>query len=137
MRRACPTRTGRGASRSSTAARASAEASAGTADGTRTIIGGPHAAAGNNPRYNGDQVDFVTDALTFVRDHRFDTIEVDPAAVVAPQAQRLTADIVIRALGALGLSVPLTVAGLHTEDALHGIVDPDRYRAFLQAPLPG
>ena len=23
--------------------------------------GGPHAAAGNNPRYNGDQVDFVTD----------------------------------------------------------------------------
>ena len=25
--------------------------------------GGPHAAAGNNPRYNGDQVDFVTDAL--------------------------------------------------------------------------
>src|SRR3546814_5406923 len=25
--------------------------------------GGPHAAAGNNPRYNGDQVDFVTDLL--------------------------------------------------------------------------
>ena len=25
--------------------------------------GGPHAAAGNNPRYNGDQVDFVTDVL--------------------------------------------------------------------------
>ena len=25
--------------------------------------GGPHAAAGNNPRYNGDQVDFVTDTL--------------------------------------------------------------------------
>ena len=25
--------------------------------------GGPHAAAGNNPRYNGDQVDFVTDML--------------------------------------------------------------------------
>jgi hypothetical protein len=25
--------------------------------------GGPHAAAGNNPRYNGDQVDFITDVL--------------------------------------------------------------------------
>jgi cation diffusion facilitator CzcD-associated flavoprotein CzcO len=42
--------------------------------------GGPHAAAGNNPRYNGDQVDFVTNALVFVRDHGCDTIEVDPAA---------------------------------------------------------
>jgi cation diffusion facilitator CzcD-associated flavoprotein CzcO len=42
--------------------------------------GGPHAAAGNNPRYNGDQVDFVTDSLEYVRDHGFDTIEVDAAA---------------------------------------------------------
>jgi cation diffusion facilitator CzcD-associated flavoprotein CzcO len=42
--------------------------------------GGPHAAAGNNPRYNGDQVDFVTETLVYVRDHGFDTIEVDPAA---------------------------------------------------------
>ena len=42
--------------------------------------GGPHAAAGNNPRYNGDQVDFVTETLVYVRDHGFDVIEVDPAA---------------------------------------------------------
>jgi cation diffusion facilitator CzcD-associated flavoprotein CzcO len=42
--------------------------------------GGPHAAAGNNPRYNGDQVDFVTDTLVFARDHGFDTVEVDPTA---------------------------------------------------------
>jgi cation diffusion facilitator CzcD-associated flavoprotein CzcO len=42
--------------------------------------GGPHAAAGNNPRYNGDQVDFVTDAIVWVRDHGYDTIEADPAA---------------------------------------------------------
>ena len=42
--------------------------------------GGPHAAAGNNPRYNGDQVDFVTDMLRYARDHDCDTIEVDPAA---------------------------------------------------------
>ena len=63
------------------------------ADGPKTFLGvqttgfpnlffpgGPHAAAGNNPRYNGDQVDFVTDTLVFVRDHGYDTIEVDPAA---------------------------------------------------------
>jgi cation diffusion facilitator CzcD-associated flavoprotein CzcO len=42
--------------------------------------GGPHAAAGNNPRYNGDQVDFITGAIVYVRDHGYDTIEVDPAA---------------------------------------------------------
>jgi cation diffusion facilitator CzcD-associated flavoprotein CzcO len=42
--------------------------------------GGPHAAAGNNPRYNGDQVDFITDALIYARDHGYDTIEVDPSA---------------------------------------------------------
>ena len=42
--------------------------------------GGPHAAAGNNPRYNGDQVDFVTDTLVYMRDHGYETIEVDPAA---------------------------------------------------------
>jgi cation diffusion facilitator CzcD-associated flavoprotein CzcO len=41
--------------------------------------GGPHAAAGNNPRYNGDQVDFITDTLVSLRDRGYDTIEVDPA----------------------------------------------------------
>ena len=63
------------------------------ADGPKTFLGvqtagfpnfffpgGPHAAAGNNPRYNGDQVDFITDTLIYVRDHGYDTIEVDPAA---------------------------------------------------------
>jgi cation diffusion facilitator CzcD-associated flavoprotein CzcO len=38
--------------------------------------GGPHAAAGNNPRYNGDQVDFVTDVLVHARDRGCDVIEV-------------------------------------------------------------
>lgn len=63
------------------------------ADGPRTFLGiqtagfpnfffpgGPHAAAGNNPRYNGDQVDFVTDTLVYVRDHGYDAIEVGPEA---------------------------------------------------------
>jgi cation diffusion facilitator CzcD-associated flavoprotein CzcO len=38
--------------------------------------GGPHAAAGNNPRYNGDQVDFLTEVLVHARDHGCDVIEV-------------------------------------------------------------
>ena len=59
------------------------------ADGPRTFLGvqtagfpnlffpgGPHAAAGNNPRYNGDQVDFVTETIVYVRDHGYDTVEV-------------------------------------------------------------
>ena len=63
------------------------------ADGPRTFLGvqtagfpnfffpgGPHAAAGNNPRYNGDQVDFVTETLAYLRDHGYDTIDVEPAA---------------------------------------------------------
>ncbi len=63
------------------------------ADGAKTFLGlqtagfpnllfpgGPHAAASNNPRYNGDQVDFATEMLVYVRDHGFNAIEVDPAA---------------------------------------------------------
>jgi cation diffusion facilitator CzcD-associated flavoprotein CzcO len=63
------------------------------ADGPRTFLGvqtagfpnlffpgGPHAAAGNNPRYNSDQVDFVIDTLSYAREHGCDVIEVDPAA---------------------------------------------------------
>jgi len=42
--------------------------------------GGPHAAASNNPRYNGDQVDFVTETLVELRKKGYDTIEVDAAA---------------------------------------------------------
>jgi cation diffusion facilitator CzcD-associated flavoprotein CzcO len=42
--------------------------------------GGPHAAAGNNPRYNGDQVDFVTDVLVRARDRGCDVVEVTAEA---------------------------------------------------------
>jgi cation diffusion facilitator CzcD-associated flavoprotein CzcO len=38
--------------------------------------GGPHAAAGNNPRYNGDQVDFITDLLVAARERGAATVEV-------------------------------------------------------------
>jgi cation diffusion facilitator CzcD-associated flavoprotein CzcO len=42
--------------------------------------GGPHAAAGNNPRYNGDLVDLVTDTLVYAREHGYDVIEVSAEA---------------------------------------------------------
>jgi cation diffusion facilitator CzcD-associated flavoprotein CzcO len=42
--------------------------------------GGPHAGAGNNPRYNGDQVDFVTATLVHALDQGCDVIEVTPEA---------------------------------------------------------
>ncbi len=63
------------------------------ADGPKTFLGiqttgfpnfffpgGPHAAAGNNPRYNGDQVDFITRTLVHLRAIGVDTIEVNAAA---------------------------------------------------------
>ena len=42
--------------------------------------GGPHAAAGNNPRYNGDLVDIVTDTLLYATEHGYDVIEVSEEA---------------------------------------------------------
>ncbi len=42
--------------------------------------GGPHAAAGNNPRYNGDQVDFITETLVYAREHGYHEIEVTAEA---------------------------------------------------------
>jgi cation diffusion facilitator CzcD-associated flavoprotein CzcO len=42
--------------------------------------GGPHAAAGNNPRYNGDQVDFVTDVLVQARKVGSAVVEVTAEA---------------------------------------------------------
>ncbi|WP_327312929.1 flavin-containing monooxygenase [Streptomyces sp. NBC_01235] len=42
--------------------------------------GGPHGATGNNPRYAGDQVDIVTDAIVHARDNGYDAVEVSEAA---------------------------------------------------------
>ncbi|MCU1387199.1 MAG: otemo [Ilumatobacteraceae bacterium] len=42
--------------------------------------GGPHGATGNNPRYAGDQVDFVTGVLVHAREVGADVIEVSEAA---------------------------------------------------------
>jgi cation diffusion facilitator CzcD-associated flavoprotein CzcO len=37
--------------------------------------GGPHGGAGNNPRYNGDQSDFIAGLLEFAREHGHTVIE--------------------------------------------------------------
>ncbi|MER5195737.1 NAD(P)/FAD-dependent oxidoreductase [Streptomyces sp. NPDC002884] len=42
--------------------------------------GGPHGALGNNPRYSGDQVDYVVDLLVHAREHGHDVVEVTAAA---------------------------------------------------------
>ncbi|MGW2523547.1 flavin-containing monooxygenase [Streptomyces sp. NPDC001617] len=42
--------------------------------------GGPHGALGNNPRYSGDQVDYVMDLLVHARDHGHDVVAVTAAA---------------------------------------------------------
>jgi cation diffusion facilitator CzcD-associated flavoprotein CzcO len=41
--------------------------------------GGPHGAAGNNPRYSGDQSDFVAGLIDFAREHGHRVIEVPKA----------------------------------------------------------
>jgi cation diffusion facilitator CzcD-associated flavoprotein CzcO len=59
------------------------------ADGPRTYLGlmchgfpnfffpgGPHGSAGNNPRYSGDQSDFINDLLVYKRTHGHRTVEV-------------------------------------------------------------
>jgi cation diffusion facilitator CzcD-associated flavoprotein CzcO len=45
--------------------------------------GGPHGAAGNNPRYGGDQVEFVHDMLLHMREHGLDVVEVDESTEAA------------------------------------------------------
>ena len=52
------------------------------AEGPKTFLGVQTTGfpAGNNPRYNGDQVNFITETLTYVRDHGYDVIEAHPAA---------------------------------------------------------
>ena len=42
--------------------------------------GGPHGALGNNPRYSGDQVDYVMELLVHARDYGHDVLEVTAEA---------------------------------------------------------
>jgi cation diffusion facilitator CzcD-associated flavoprotein CzcO len=38
--------------------------------------GGPHGAAGNNPRYGGEQIEFVQNLINYARDHGYRRVEV-------------------------------------------------------------
>jgi cation diffusion facilitator CzcD-associated flavoprotein CzcO len=62
------------------------------ADGPRTYLGvmchgfpnfffpgGPHGSAGNNPRYSGDQSEFINDLLVYQRTHGYQKVEVPDA----------------------------------------------------------
>jgi len=44
------------------------------------IVGGPHGAAGNNPRSAEHQVGWVTDCIRYLAEHGFDRIEATPQA---------------------------------------------------------
>ena len=53
--------------------------------------GGPHGAAGNNPRYAGGQSDFLAGALGYLRAHGYRAIEV-PAAAEEEWTRMVNAD---------------------------------------------
>ncbi|MFT4247618.1 MAG: NAD(P)/FAD-dependent oxidoreductase [Pseudomonas sp.] len=42
--------------------------------------GGPHGAAANNPRYNGDQIDFIMALLDYMKAHGYNVVEPTAAA---------------------------------------------------------
>ena len=108
--------------------------------------GGPHAAAGNNPRYNGDQVDFVTDTLIWARDHGYDVVEV------SAEAEQRWSDMVDRAaadtpFGTIGQYVGGNIPGKAKRYLLNAggrpkllkeiarVKDTD-YAAFEMSPAP-
>lgn len=93
--------------------------------------GGPHAAAGNNPRYNGDQVDFVTDVLVWASDHG------DVAEVTAEAEGRWTA-MVDRAaaetpFGTLGQYVGGNIPGKPTRYLLNAGGRPKLFKEIARA----
>jgi cation diffusion facilitator CzcD-associated flavoprotein CzcO len=109
--------------------------------------GGPHAAAGNNPRYNGDQVDFLTDVLVYAREHGHDVIEV------TAEAEERWTRMVDRGgertmFGTIGQYVGSNIPGKPRRYLLNSggrmklfeVIDDvvaDEYRAFEMANAPG
>jgi cation diffusion facilitator CzcD-associated flavoprotein CzcO len=108
--------------------------------------GGPHAAAGNNPRYNGDLVDIVTDVLVHARQHGFDVVEV-----TAESEERWTRMVdkgaAVTTFGTIGQYVGANIPGkprrylLNTGGRLklfeiRDAVVADGYRAFEMSRAP-
>ncbi len=56
--------------------------------------GGPHGAAGNNPRYGGLQIDFIQNVINFAREHGYRRIEVpaEPEAAWVSMVDTLGAE---------------------------------------------
>ena len=109
--------------------------------------GGPHAAAGNNPRYNGDQVDFLTDMLVHARDHGSDVIEVSAESeerwtrMVDKGAQRTTFGTIGQYVGGNIPGKPkrylLNTGGRPKLFEIIADVVKDDYQAFEMSKAPG
>jgi cation diffusion facilitator CzcD-associated flavoprotein CzcO len=110
--------------------------------------GGPHAAAGNNPRYNGDLVDIVTDVLVHARQHGFDVVEVR-AEAEERWTRMVDKGAAVTTFGTIGQYVGSNIPGkprrylLNTGGRLklfeiRDAVVADDYRAFemSEAPAP-
>jgi cation diffusion facilitator CzcD-associated flavoprotein CzcO len=83
--------------------------------------GGPHGAAGNNPRYAGDQSDFVAGLLDYAREHEYRVIEV-PAALEEEWTTTVNAEAVTR-------------SSFNEKSYFYGANIPGKARRFLLNPL--
>jgi len=83
--------------------------------------GGPHGAAGNNPRYSGDQSDFTAGLLDYAREHGHRVIEV-PAALEEEWTTTVNAEAVTR-------------SPFNEKSYFYGTNIPGKARRFLLNPL--
>jgi cation diffusion facilitator CzcD-associated flavoprotein CzcO len=82
---------------------------------------GPHGAAGNNPRYGGDQVDFVAGLLDYAREHGQQRIEV-PARLEQEWTDMVNTEAVSR-------------SSFNERSYFYGANIPGKARRFLLNPL--
>jgi cation diffusion facilitator CzcD-associated flavoprotein CzcO len=83
--------------------------------------GGPHGAAGNNPRYSGDQSEFIAGLLDYAREHGHPVIEV-PAGL----EQEWTGTVNTQAL---------RLSSFNEKSYFYGTNVPGKPRRFLLNPL--
>jgi cation diffusion facilitator CzcD-associated flavoprotein CzcO len=83
--------------------------------------GGPHGAAGNNPRYSGDQSEFIAGLLDFAREHGHPVIEV-PARLEEEWTGTINAD-------------ALRLSSFNEQSYFYGTNIPGKARRFLLNPL--
>lgn len=93
--------------------------------------GGPHAAAGNNPRYNSDQVDFVTELLVEARARGRDVIE--PTQEAEERWGRLMAKAASRTtFGTIGQYVGGNIPGKARRYLLNSAGRPKLFESFTE-----